>query len=186
MIGKHTKKYIPKPTNLKTAYFAGGCFWCVESDFEKMTQEGIYEVTSGYAGGILENPTYENHADHLEAVEVKYDAAKIKFSDLVYYFFKYIDPTDEGGQFYDRGHSYTTAVFYQNKEEKITAENIIKEINESHRFDKPIATKVHQYTNFYPAEDYHQQYYKKNPMHYLGYRMGSGRDKFHEKFWANR
>lgn len=183
MIGSHTKKNIPEPTNLKIAYFAGGCFWCVESDFEKMTQEGIYEVTSGYAGGDLENPTYENHADHLEAVEVKYDADKITFEDLTRYFFKYIDPTDEGGQFYDRGHSYTTAVFYKTAEEKQIAEKIIQEINDSRRFEKPVATKVREYKNFYPAEDYHQEYYKKNPLHYQGYRTGSGRDEFTKKHW---
>lgn len=179
----HTKRNIPEPENLKTAYFAGGCFWCVESDFDKLANEGIYEVTSGYAGGSLENPTYENHADHLEAVEVKYDADKITYKDLVTYFLRHIDPTDEGGQFYDRGHSYTTAIFYRTEEEKHIAEEAIKNIDESKRFDKPVATKVTPYKNFYKAEDYHQEYYKKNPIHYKMYRMGSGRDKFMEEKW---
>ncbi|MBP9759073.1 peptide-methionine (S)-S-oxide reductase MsrA [Candidatus Dojkabacteria bacterium] len=179
----HTKRNIEKPQNLKSAYFAGGCFWCVESDFDKLANEGIYEVTSGYAGGSLENPTYENHGDHLESVEVKYDADKISFKTLTEYFFRHIDPTDEGGQFYDRGHAYTTAIFYQSEEEKQTAKLIIFELEQSKKFTKPIATKLIPYINFYPAEDYHQKYYKKDPLRYKAYRIGSGRDKFTEEHW---
>ena len=179
----HTKRNIEKPQNLKSAYFAGGCFWCIESDFDKLTSEGIYEVTSGYAGGKLENPTYENHGDHLESVEVKYDADKISYKELVEYFFRHIDPTDEGGQFYDRGHSYTTAIYYQTEEEKKIAEQIISDLEKGKKFIKPIATKVTPFINFYPAEEYHQEYYKKNPLHYKAYRMGSGRDKFSEEHW---
>lgn len=178
------KKNTEKPQNLKTAYFAGGCFWCVESDFDKLTSEGIYEVTSGYAGGNLDNPSYENHADHLESVEVKYDGDKISFNTLVEYFLRHIDPTDENGQFYDRGNSYTTAVFYQTEAERQIVKEVLKKIENNETFSKPVVTKVLPFKNFFPAEDYHQKYYKKNPLHYKAYRIGSGRDKFIKEHWS--
>ncbi len=156
------------------AYFAGGCFWCVEKDFEKF--KGVKAVISGYSGGDVENPTYENHADHREAVEVVYDAEIISYTDLVEYFYRHHDPTDAGGSFYDRGHSYTGAIYYQNESEKTIAESVTEQLQQSGVFEKPIATAIEQFKNFTDAEEYHQDYYKKSPIRYNAYRAASGRD----------
>ncbi len=170
---------------LQTAYFAGGCFWCVEADFEKFA--GIKAVTSGYMGGDTDNPSYQNHADHREAVEVQYDASVISYQDLVEYFFRHHDPTDAGGSFFDRGHSYTSAIYPSNDQEEQTAWRVIKQLTDDNVYgDKEIVTAVERGAVFWPAEEYHQDYYKKNPVRYKGYRFGSGRDKYIDSVWGDR
>lgn len=181
---------IPKPTTTKSeistdqlaiATFAGGCFWCVESDLEHLG--GVKEVVSGYAGGIKPNPTYKDHGDHRETVQVFYDPEQTTYQDLLNKFWKSIDPTDPGGQFYDRGHAYTTAIFYHDEEQRELAEASKKSLTDSQRFNTPIVTPIVPFTNFTNAEDYHQDYYLKNPTRYKLYRHGSGRDRFIEKHW---
>lgn len=175
-------------TNFPFAVFAGGCFWCTESDFKHL--DGVVEVTSGYSGGHLENPSYSDvtseTSGHREAVQIVYDPAKISYQDLVRRLLTHIDPTDGGGQFYDRGESYEPVIFYQNDEEKKIAEENILELNESKIFDKPIAVKILPYTNFYKAEDYHQNYSEKNNARYCSYRSASGRDDFINKIWGDK
>ncbi|MCA9369877.1 peptide-methionine (R)-S-oxide reductase MsrB [Candidatus Woesebacteria bacterium] len=172
------------PEHQRTAYFAGGCFWCVEADFEKIAR-GLVSVTSGYAGGSSQNPTYEDHNDHIESVQVVYDDRVVSYQALVEYFLKHIDPTDAGGQFGDRGHSYTTAIFYQTEQEKATAQAALQEIQNSDAFDKtPLAVQIVPYTQFFPAEEYHQDYHSKNPVRYQFYRKASGRDAFINTHWT--
>ena len=170
--------------NLQTATFAGGCFWCVESDFEKVP--GVVEVISGYAGGRGENPTYGNYAEkgYVEAVQVIYNPAKVSYRALLDYFWHHVDPTDPGGQFVDRGPQYRSAIFYHNAEEKRLAEASKAALEKSGHFHKPIVTEILPFTNFYRAEDYHQNYHKKNPVRYKYYRWNSGRDQFLEKVWG--
>jgi peptide methionine sulfoxide reductase msrA/msrB len=170
--------------HLQTATLAGGCFWCVESDFEKVP--GVAKVISGYAGGRGENPTYENYAEkgYVEAVQVFYDPAKVSYPALLDYFWRHIDPTDAGGQFVDRGPQYRSAVFYQDAEQKRLAEASKQALAKSGRFKKPIATEIVPFTNFYPAEDYHQDYYQTHALKYKYYRWNSGRDQFLEKVWG--
>ncbi len=169
---------------LKKAIFAGGCFWCMEKPFEKL--EGVISVTSGYIGGTTENPTYKTYGQggHVEAVEVLYDPAKISYEQLLEVFWMQIDPTDAGGQFVDRGHEYTTAIFYLDEEQKKLAEQSKKEMEARGIFEKSIVTPVMQATAFFAAEDYHQDYYKTNPLRYKYYRSGSGRDKFLNTIWG--
>ena len=156
--------------------FAGGCFWCVEHDLHEAS--GVVNVVSGYSGGNSQDPTYENHEGHREVVEVEYDPSKTNFKKLTQFFLDHIDPTDTGGQFGDRGSSYKTAIFYNNDEEKNIAEGLLKELDESHIYDKPHAVEVLETKPFYKAEDYHQNYAEKNPTHYALYRKGSGREDF--------
>jgi peptide methionine sulfoxide reductase msrA/msrB len=174
--------------NLHRATFAGGCFWCVESDFEKIN--GVVEVVSGYTGGQNENPTYKEVSaggtGHAEAVQVIYDPDKIAYKELLDVFWRHVDPTDSGGQFVDRGSQYRTAIFYHDEEQKRLAEQSKKELQQSGRFDKPIATEIVALDTFYPAEDYHQDYYKKNPLRYKFYRAGSGRDQFLDRAWGDK
>ena len=171
---------------LETATFAGGCFWCVESDFEKV--EGVIEVISGYTGGHKEEPTYKEVSSgdtgHLEAVQVLYDPTKITYKELLDIFWRHVDPTDAGGQFVDRGSQYRTTIFYHNDEQKRLAEESRDQLNESGRFDKSVATEIARVQTFYRAEDYHQDYYKKNPIRYKLYRYNSGRDRFLKKAWG--
>jgi peptide methionine sulfoxide reductase msrA/msrB len=166
------------------AIFAGGCFWCVQGPFEKL--EGVKEVFAGYTGGTGKDPTYEDYAEkgHVEAVEVTYDPNKITYEKLLYVFWRQIDPTDAGGQFVDRGPQYRSAIFYENQQQKELAEKSKEAIAKSGRFDKPIVTEIVPATKFYNAEDYHQDYYKKNPVRYKYYRYRSGRDQFLEKVWG--
>ncbi len=170
----------------ETAVFAGGCFWCMESPFEKVN--GVKEVVSGYTGGFKENPTYEEVSSgttgHLEAIQVVYNPQKISYSQLLSIFWRQIDPTDPDGQFVDRGKQYRSAIFYKSKEEKAIAEKSKQELEKTKRFSSPIITEIIAATNFYPAEDYHQDYYKKNPVRYNYYRYGSGRDQFLKKVWG--
>lgn len=165
----------------KTAIFAGGCFWCVEADFEKL--KGITKIIPGYSGGESENPTYENYAEggHREVVEVTYDPKKTDYKSLVEHAVIYGDPTDSGGSFHDRGKYYSPAIFYGTEEEKDIAMAVIAEIDAKKIYEKPIAMEILERSKFYPAEEYHQKYHDKNPVHYGLYRASSGRDGFIEK-----
>jgi peptide methionine sulfoxide reductase msrA/msrB len=167
-----------------TATFAGGCFWCVESDFEKVP--GVLKVVSGYTGGSGHNPTYETYHDkgHIEAVQIFYDPAKVTYAQLLDVFWRHIDPTDAGGQFVDRGPQYRSAIFYHDEEQRRVAEKSKEELAKSGRFTKSIVTELIKFEKFYDAENYHQDYYKNNPIRYKYYRSGSGRDQFLEKVWA--
>ncbi len=171
----------------KTATFAGGCFWCVESDFEKV--DGVIEVISGYTGGEEPNPTYKQVASggtsHTEAVQITYDPDKITYKELLDVLWRHMDPTDAGGQFVDRGSQYRPAIFYHDEEQKRIAEESRAELQKSGRFSKPIATEIVSLTKFYPAEEYHQDYYSKNPLRYKMYRYGSGRDQFLKSKWGD-
>jgi len=172
--------------NLKTAVFAGGCFWCVESDFEKV--DGVVEAISGYTGGDKPDPTYEEVSaggtGHAEAVQVRYDPDKITYRELLDVFWRHVDPTDAGGQFVDRGSQYRTAIFYHDKEQKRIAEESKAALEKSGRFSRPIVTEIVPLGKFYPAEEYHQDYYEKNPIRYKFYRFGSGRDQFLNRTWS--
>lgn len=172
--------------NLRVATFAGGCFWCTESDFEKL--EGVVEVISGYTGGNVENPSYQQVSaggtGHVEAVQVSYDPAKLDYKVLLDYFWRHVDPTDGGGQFVDRGAQYRSAIFYHDEEQKRQAEDSKRELEASGRFHKPILTEILPFNKFFNAEDYHQDYYKKNPVRYNFYRFNSGRDQFLASAWG--
>lgn len=172
---------------LEKAVFAGGCFWCVEASFEKV--KGVKAVVSGYTGGEKANPTYKEVSSgmttHIEAVEVAYDPEQISYAELVEAFWMMFDPTDAGGSFYDRGHQYTSAIYVANADERAAAEASKAALDASGRFKKPVVTPIVDASRFYTAEDYHQDYYKKNPSHYQRYRVGSGRDMFIEKHWAD-
>jgi len=172
--------------NLKIATFAGGCFWCTESDFEKIS--GVVKVISGYTGGKKENPTYEEVSagttGHVEAIQVYYDPEKVSYEKLLQVFWRHFDPTDSGGQFVDRGPQYASAIFYHDEEQKQAAEKSKEELGKSGKFSKPVVTPILKFTRFYDAEEYHQDYYKKNPLRYAYYRQGSGRDQFLEKVWG--
>lgn len=169
--------------NINKATFAGGCFWCMVKPFKSI--EGVKEVISGYTGGTAHNPTYEQVVEgftgHYEAVQITYDEEVVSYRELIEEFFINIDPTDEGGQFHDRGQSYKTVVFYHNENQRAVAEKYMDELNKSGKFSKPIATTLKPAGLFYPAEDYHQDYYSKNPVRYKMYYKGSGRQAFVEK-----
>jgi methionine-S-sulfoxide reductase len=167
-----------------TAIFAGGCFWCVQSDLEKIPE--VISVVSGYSGGTTDKPTYENYAGggHREVVEVTYDPTKTTYRQLVHHLLRHTDPTDAGGSFADRGESYSPAVYYSSEEERKVAEEVIKEIEDSGRFSEPLAVAVEPRQPFWPAEEYHQDYATKNPEHYKAYRVGSGREAFIQKHWG--
>jgi peptide methionine sulfoxide reductase msrA/msrB len=173
-------------TNLEKATFAGGCFWCMEPPFEKLA--GVKEVISGYTGGQKENPTYEEVSagttGHVESIQITYDPAKITYAKLLEVFWKQINPTDAGGQFADRGSQYRSIIFYQNDEQKRLAVQSKEQLQKSGRFQQPIVTEIVPASRFYPAEEYHQDYYKKNPVNYKRYRQGSGREQFLEKTWG--
>lgn len=173
-------------TTLQTAVFAGGCFWCIEADFEKL--DGVDSVVSGYTGGAAETADYKtvtyNDTGHYEAVEVRYNENIVSYSELVEYFWRHIDPTNPQGQFCDRGPSYLSAIFYANEEEqKIVAESL-KNLQANKPFTDPIITDINAATPFYLAEDYHQDYYKKNPLRYNLYRSRCGRDKRVKQLWG--
>jgi peptide methionine sulfoxide reductase msrA/msrB len=170
--------------NLRTAVFAGGCFWCVEADFEKLP--GVVEVISGYTGGRGDHPTYENYGQkgHVEAVQVFYDPAKVSYQELLDYFWRHVDPTDPGGQFVDRGAEYRSVIFYQDAEQQRLAEESKRALEKSGHFSKPIATEILPLATFFRAEDYHQDYYKTHAVKYKYYRWNSGRDQFIQKAWG--
>lgn len=168
------------------ATFAGGCFWCMVAPFEEMP--GIVQVVSGYTGGHTKNPTYEevcsNETGHYEAVQITFDPQVFPYGQLLETFWRQIDPTDAGGQFHDRGSSYRTAIFYHSEEQRVQAEASKEALQASGRFDRPIATEIIPATTFYPAEDYHQGYHRRNAFRYSLYRKGSGRDVFIARHWT--
>jgi peptide methionine sulfoxide reductase msrA/msrB len=174
--------------NSAKATFAGGCFWCMEPPFEK--QAGVLEVISGYTGGKKANPTYKEVSSggtgHYEAIQVTFDPAIVLYPELVDIFFKQIDPTDTGGQFADRGSQYRTAIFYHDAEQKRVAEEAKAKLENSGIFKEKIAVDIIPAKEFYPAEDYHQDYYKKEPVHYKSYKKGSGREDFLESRWKGK
>jgi len=169
------------------AYFAGGCFWCIEADFQKIP--GVREAISGYSGGHVESPSYEQVSSggtgHREAVKVVYDPEQVSYRQLVEAFWRMFDPTDAGGSFGDRGEQYTSAIFYQTEREKEIAEESKRELDRSGRFDKPVVTPIEPLKNFYPAEEEHQDYADEHGIRYKTYRYFSGRDSFIEKHWDN-
>lgn len=173
--------------NLEQATFAGGCFWCSEATFEKV--KGVVAVVSGYSGGNVENPTYEQvcsgRTGHYEAVRVYYDPEMVSFKDLMDVYWRHIDPTDPRGQFADTGSQYKTAVFYHNEEQKNIAENSKRELAGAGKFDHPIVTEILPLVTFYPAEEYHQDYYKKQANRFNAYKRLSGREKFIDETWSN-
>lgn len=180
-------KEMPKENKeLSVATFAGGCFWCSEADFEKLP--GVIKVISGYTGGEEKNPTYEQVSSgktgHVEAVQIFFDPTRITYEELLDYFWRHIDPTDSGGQFVDRGPQYRSAIFYHHEEQKRLAERSKEELIRSGKFKKPIVTMILPFKQFYEAEDYHQDYYKKNSFKYQFYRFSSGRDQFLTETWG--
>ncbi|MCH6268108.1 peptide-methionine (S)-S-oxide reductase MsrA [Bacillus sp. FJAT-50051] len=170
------------------ATFAGGCFWCMVKPFDELP--GIKSVISGYTGGTVKNPTYQqvcsDTTGHYEAVQITFDPEIFPYEKLLELFWQQIDPTDPGGQFYDRGQSYQTAIFYHNETQKRLAEESKRALEGSGRFNRPVVTPILQALPFYPAEEYHQHYYKKNPAHYQRYHIGSGRSGFIQKHWGDK
>lgn len=177
---------MTKTTELAT--FAGGCFWCMVEPFDE--RPGIISVVSGYTGGHTSHPTYEevatNTTGHQEAVQITFDPDIISYNEIVETFWQQIDPTDPGGQFHDRGDSYKTAIFYHNDHQKEVAKQSKEALEKSDRFQDPIATQIIQASEFYPAEEEHQDFYKKNKAHYERYSVGSGRKDFIEQHWSQK
>jgi len=182
--GEMKKDAMKSSMKQETALLAGGCFWCMEASLEKV--DGITDVVSGYAGGKSPDPNYHNYArkGYVEVVQVTYDPSKISYSELLGEFWRLINPTDGGGQFVDRGPQYRSVIFYLNAKQKKLAEESKRELEASGRFKKPIVTEILPATPFTPAEDYHQDFYKKSPGRYHSYRAGSGRDQFIAKVWG--
>lgn len=172
---------------LQKATFAGGCFWCMEAPFDKL--DGVISVTAGYTGGNTKNPTYEQvsagSTGHAEAVQIVYDPAKISYSRLLDVFWHNVDPTVKDRQFCDNGHQYRSGIFYHTKEQQQSALRSKTALEKSKPFQEPIVTEIVPATEFYPAEEYHQHYYKKNPLRYKYYRSGCGRDKRLKELWGN-
>ena len=170
------------------ATFAGGCFWCMTPPFEKLP--GVTSVQCGYTGGTVKNPTYEEvctgTTGHAEAVQVTYDPSKVSYQTLVDTFWRNIDPTQENAQFADQGTQYRTAIFYHDAEQKRIAEASREALAKSGKFKEPIVTEIVPASDFYPAEDYHQDYYKKNPFRYNAYKVGSGRAGFLHRTWGEK
>jgi peptide-methionine (S)-S-oxide reductase len=168
------------------AYFAGGCFWCMEEAFEKV--DGVLTVVSGYMGGTVPNPSYEEvsagRTGHAESVEVTYDPSKVTYQKLLDAFWRNVDPLTPNAQFCDHGSQYRSAIFYSTDEEKRLSEDSKRAIEQSKRFPQPIVTQLVQASTFYPAEDYHQDYYKKNPLRYKYYKFGCGRVQRLEALWG--
>lgn len=175
----------PSPPKLEHATFAGGCFWCMESPFESLP--GVRSVTSGYSGGPEKNPTYKQvsagRTGHTESVDIVFDPAKTSYERLLEVFWRNIDPTQRGGQFCDKGSQYRSAIFYRTPRQKELAEKSRDALARSDRLKAPIVTEVTAFRAFYPAEEYHQDYYKKNPEHYRAYRKGCGRDERLKELW---
>ena len=172
---------------LEKATFAGGCFWCMEPPFEEL--KGVTSVVSGYTGGKEIDPTYKQVAggqtSHFEAVEIVYDPSKISYNELLDVFWMQIDPTDPGGQFADRGSQYRTAIFFHDERQKNQAETSKNKLDKSGRYNKSIVTQILKATKFYKAEEYHQDYYKKNPINYKTYKYFSGRNSYLKKIWGD-
>ncbi len=175
-----------KSGQTEVATLAGGCFWCTESDLEKLP--GVVDVVSGYAGGNVDNPNYKQVSSgktgHIEVVQVTYDPKKVTYEQVLDQFFRHIDPTDDQGSFVDRGNQYRPAIFYHNDEQKQIAANFIKEIEQTGIFKKPLKTELIKYTKFWRAEEYHQDYYKNNSLRYKYYRYASGRDQYLDEIFG--
>lgn len=182
-----TETSKPGKLTLSVATFAGGCFWCVEADFEKLP--GVAEVVSGYSGGHVANPSYEEVSKgatgHVEAVQVYYDADVISYENLLEAFWRQINPTDNGGQFVDRGAQYRSMIFVLDADQKQKAVASRNRLNKSGRYDKPVTTEIKDFTVFYPAEKKHQDYHKNNPVRYKYYRYRSGRDQYLQAIWGD-
>ena len=170
---------------LKTAIFAGGCFWCVESDFDHV--QGVVETVSGYSGGsTTENVTYRNHADHREVVKITYDSTKVSYNKLLDVFWRSVDPTDGGGQFCDRGHTYSTAIYTLDEEQAKLAAASKAKLESDKTLPDPIKTEIAAAGPFFDAEDYHQNYYNVNPLRYKYYRHSCGRDARVDALWGDQ
>lgn len=173
--------------NLSVATFAGGCFWCTEADFEKLP--GVFKVISGFSGGHVPNPSYKDVSKgitgHVESVQVYYDPGFINYDTLLEAFWRMVNPTDNDGQFVDRGNQYRTLIFYHDPEQQAKAEESRRLLNESKRYPAPVITEIRKFESFYPAEDDHQDYYKNNPVSYNYYRYTSGRDQYLKKIWGD-
>ena len=173
---------------LEKATFAGGCFWCIEKPFDEV--DGVISTISGYANGHTENPTYKDvsrgRTGHTEVLQVTYDPKKVSYEQLLDIFWVNHDPTDEGGQFCDRGHTYRPAIMFHSEEQQKIAEASAKKLGDDGVIKDKIVTSIEKLTSFYDAEDYHQDYYKKNPVRYQYYRWGCGRDKKLEKIWGEK
>jgi peptide-methionine (S)-S-oxide reductase len=169
------------------ATFAGGCFWCMEVPFEKL--EGVHAVISGYMGGTEKNPTYEEvgsgRTGHAESVEILYDPARITYERLLEVFWHNVDPTTADGQFCDHGHQYRPAIFYQDSSQKAQAQASFERTEKTKTFAAPLVVEITKATPFYPAEEYHQDFYKKNPVRYHSYRLGCGRDRRLKELWGD-
>ena len=183
-----TTVFATSGDGLATATFAGGCFWCVESDFDAVP--GVVETVSGYTGGTAADPTYKQvtkgGTGHREAVQIRYDPKRVSYERLLHVFWRSVDPTDDGGQFCDRGESYQTAIFVGNEEERRIAEASKEALALSQVLDAPVVTPVEAATEFYPAEGYHQDYYTKNPVRYRFYRFSCGRDSRVQQLWGDQ
>lgn len=175
-----------KSAETEKATFAGGCFWCMQPPFDKL--KGVLSTTVGFAGGTEEDPTYERVSSgktgHAEAVEMVFDPSQVSYAELLDVFWKNVDPTTPHRQFTDIGTQYRTAIFYQSEEQKRLAAASKEKLDESSRYAKPIVTEIVPVSMFYPAEEYHQKYYLKNPIRYKIYRFGSGRDSYLQKIWG--
>ncbi|MBI2346510.1 MAG: peptide-methionine (R)-S-oxide reductase MsrB [Deltaproteobacteria bacterium] len=187
MVAETEAKQPIQEAKTARATFAGGCFWCMEGPFE--AEAGVLEVLAGYTGGAVVNPTYEQVSSgstgHLEAIQVVYDPTKVSYERLLDIFWRQIDPTDDGGQFVDRGGQYGSAIFCHDEEQRRLAEASKEALAKSGRFAKRIVTPIRTLETFYPAENYHQDYYKRNPLRYKFYRFNSGRDRFLKKTWRD-
>ncbi|MDJ0765816.1 MAG: peptide-methionine (R)-S-oxide reductase MsrB [Myxococcota bacterium] len=174
-------------SNMSRATFAGGCFWCMEAPFEKL--DGVVSVVSGYTGGVEVDPTYKQvssgRTGHLEAVRIRFDERKISYEQLLAVFWRQVDPTDPGGQFADRGPQYRTAIYYHSDAQQRAAVASKRRLGASGRFSASIVTQILKAGRFYPAEAYHQDFYKSNPVRYKSYRAGSGRDQFLKSVWGD-
>ncbi|RBP50897.1 peptide-methionine (S)-S-oxide reductase MsrA [Arenicella xantha] len=173
---------------VRTAVFAGGCFWCVESDFEKLN--GVLSAVSGYTGGSAATANYKTvsytETGHYEAVQVSYDPNQVSYSELVEFFWRHIDPTDPHGQFCDKGSSYKSAIFYADDSQKLVVEQSLQQLSANKPFTANIVTAIEAAKPFYLAEEYHQDYYKKNPIRYRIYRSRCGRDQRIEQLWGKQ
>lgn len=178
--------FVQAEEKLETAIFAGGCFWCVESDFDKV--KGVKETISGFTGGKVKNPSYKQVSaggtGHTEAVKITYDANQVSYAQLLEKFWHSIDPTTPNRQFCDHGSQYRSEIFYLNEEQKELALKSKQALEKNKPFDDPIVTQITKASEFYPAEDYHQNYYQKNPIRYKYYRFSCGRDRRVEELWG--
>ncbi len=183
---KSESKQTSSTEGLAKATFAGGCFWCMEHPFDEL--KGVKSTTSGYTGGQLKNPTYRQVSSggtgHTEAVEIIYDPKELSYQDLLKVFWRNVDPLTPNRQFCDSGSQYRTGIFYHNEKQKRLAEESKNALEESGRFSQPIVTEITAVTEFYPAEDYHQDYYEKNPIRYAIYRYSCGRDRRLKELWG--